>query len=103
MRKDKQKETPEKESIPFPMFHEFDRESIKGFLARYLESGMMYEDFRVLKPQARLDLMTRMASYVVPKLKSTELSLDMGIEPGHGDILEDIVLSDGKTEKSDTV
>lgn len=48
----------------------FDRSAFADFLSDYLSSGQMAEDFRQLDPEKRLAIATRLAAYVMPKLKA---------------------------------
>lgn len=53
----------------------FDRNALGEFLGDYLHSGMLHKDFRKLSPEKRIDSATRLASFVLPKLKSVGMDV----------------------------
>ena len=53
----------------------FTKEVIADLLAEYTNSGMMSKDFNALEPKERVDAILKMASFVVPKPQSVDMSI----------------------------
>ena len=49
------------------------KEMLEEFVEQYMQ-GMMHDDFEALTPLQRLQIFSRIAGFVVPKIKSVELS-----------------------------
>ena len=63
------------------------RSAISKIVNDYYNSDTLVEDIGKLKPKERVDMMERLAAYVVPKLQSVDLNAEVKTEHTIEDML----------------
>jgi len=70
------------------------REGIAKLLNVYYDSGLMSDDFASLDPKERLDVVSRLAPYVMPRMQATSLDLSADTTASLADTLASLAGDD---------
>lgn len=55
----------------------FNKQLITSLLDEYSSSGLMSADFKALEPAARLSIAEKLMHYVLPKMQSTDVDVNI--------------------------
>ena len=70
------------------------RTAISKIVNDYYNSDTLMEDINKLKPKERVDMMEKLAAYVVPKLQSVDLNAEVKTEHTIEDMLIELAEED---------
>ena len=70
------------------------RTAISKIVNDYFDSDTLMEDIGRLKPKERVDMMEKLAAYVVPKLQSVDLNAEVKTEHTIEDMLIELAEED---------
>lgn len=70
------------------------RTAISKIVNDYYNSDTLMEDINKLKPKERVDMMEKLAAYVVPKLQSVDLNAEVKTEHTIEDMLVELAEDD---------
>ena len=70
------------------------RTAISKIVNDYFNSDTLMEDINKLKPKERVDMMEKLAAYVVPKLQSVDLNAEVKTEHTIEDMLIELAEED---------
>lgn len=57
--------------------HKFGKEFIQHTIDEYVNSGLFADDFKAMQPKERVDAISKLVGYIMPKLQAASVDVSM--------------------------
>ena len=58
-------------------YHKFGKDFIQNTIDEYVESGNFAADLQALQPRERIDALSKLVGYIMPKLQASSVDISM--------------------------